>query len=161
MGALAEARVHLERTISLCASNETAVAAYRKFGLDDQVGAMLNLARNLLLLGYPDQSAAEAERAVVRARSLELPYTTAQAMGHAALAGLLMCDTDRVAAHVDSAISHSARHGLLVPEQQARFIKGALLAQTNAAGTGLDMMRAAMATGRNTVQGELKLYRTL
>jgi class 3 adenylate cyclase/tetratricopeptide (TPR) repeat protein len=161
MGALAEARAHLERTISLCAANDTAVVAYRKFGLDDQVGAMFNLARNLLLLGYPDQSAAEAERAVARARSLELPYTTAQAMGHAALVGLLMCDTDRVAAHVDGAISHSARHGLLVPEQQARFIKGALLAQTDAAETGLDMMRAAMATGRNTVQGELKLYRTL
>jgi predicted ATPase/class 3 adenylate cyclase len=161
MGALAEARVHLERTISLCAANETAVVAYRRFGLDDQVGAMLNLARTLLLLGYPDQSAAEAERAVARARSLELPYTAAQAMGHAALAGLLMCNTDRVAAHVDSAISHSERHGLLVPAQQARFIKGALLAQTDAAGTGLDMMRAAMATGRSTVQGELKLYRTL
>ncbi len=161
MGALAEARLHLERTISLCTTNGTAVAAYRKFGIDDQVGAMFNLARNLLLLGYPDQSAAQAERAVARARSLGLPYTTALAMGHAALVGVLMCDMDRVAACVDSAISHSARHGLLEPEQKARFMKGALLAQMGAPGTGIEIMREALAPGRNAVQGEVKLYRTL
>jgi class 3 adenylate cyclase/tetratricopeptide (TPR) repeat protein len=51
MGAFAEARVHLEQTLAICAANQKTLAAYRRFGTDDQVGALSFLASALLLLG--------------------------------------------------------------------------------------------------------------
>jgi predicted ATPase len=158
MGSLVEARMHLEQTIALCSANESSVATYRRFGIDDQVGAMFNLARTLLLLGYPDQSAGEAERAVARARSLALPFTTALALGHAALVGILTCDQRRVEVHTDAAISYSAHHSLPEPEQKARFLKGVLLAQTGNPKVGLEMMKTAMTDESNALQGD---YRSL
>ena len=58
MGAFVDARLHLERTLALCAANQETIAAYRRFGTDDQVMALSFLASTLLLLGYPEQSAA-------------------------------------------------------------------------------------------------------
>ena len=57
MGAFVDARLHLERTLALCAANQETIATYRRFGSDDQVMALSFLASTLLLLGYPEQSA--------------------------------------------------------------------------------------------------------
>src|SRR5262249_51150051 len=58
MGAFVESRAQLERTLELCAAHRETIAAYRRFGTDDEVMAQLFLASTLLLLGYPQQSAA-------------------------------------------------------------------------------------------------------
>jgi len=158
MGALADARHHLERTIVLCTANEETIAAYRKYGIDDQVGAMFNLARALLLLGYPDQSAAETERFVSRARTLSLPFTTALALSHAALVGVLSYDMRRVAAHVDDAIAYSVDHRLQEPQQKALFMKGALLAQSGHPQHGLSLMRTAMEAESKAAHGGQTQY---
>ena len=50
MGAFADARVHLERTIALCVTDQKATAGYRRFGMDDQVNAFAFLAPTLLIL---------------------------------------------------------------------------------------------------------------
>jgi class 3 adenylate cyclase/tetratricopeptide (TPR) repeat protein/ABC-type transport system involved in cytochrome c biogenesis ATPase subunit len=158
MGEFGDARRHLERTIALCAVNEGTIAAFRRFGIDDQVGAMFSLSRALLLLGYPDQSAAEAQRSVARARALGLPFTIALALSQEVLTGILSGDPRRATAHVDDTIAYCVKHGHLQPELKARFTKGALLVQDGEPANGFEMMRAAMTADRNAVQGHNTQY---
>lgn len=161
MGALVDARLYLERTIDLCAANEKAIGGYRGFGIDDRVSAMFNLSRALLLLGYPDRSAVEAEKAVSRARNLGFPFTTALALSHGVLNALLRGDLGWAAIHVDGAIANSVMHELRDTEQMARFVKGSLLAQNGDFKNGLDMMRKALAAQSKAVQGYHPLYFSL
>src|SRR6516225_400158 len=129
MGAFVEARVHLERTLDLCAANQETIAAYRRFGTDDQVNALSFLASTLLLLGYPEQSATAVGQAVSRAQAMGLAYSTALALSHVAFLGTIGCDPQRAAAYADEAIALSVEHGLASPDHRARFFRGALLAQ--------------------------------
>jgi predicted ATPase/class 3 adenylate cyclase len=159
MGNLADARLHLERTIAICAAHEEAVVAYRRFGMDDHTGACSYLASTLLLLGYPEQSEAAAARAVARARSLGLVFTLALSLGHAALLGTLGGNRQLAAAYAEEAIAYSEAHGLADPEQWARFAQGALWVQGGNPKEGLERMRkAAAAAERNADRTRRTLY---
>src|SRR5262249_40655883 len=85
MGAFADARHHLERTITLCTANRIIMVADRRFGFDDQVVALGFVTFTLLVLGYPEQCTAANGQAVALARAMGLPYTTANGFAHAAL----------------------------------------------------------------------------
>jgi len=149
MGAFVDARLHLERTLALCAANQETIVAYRRFGTDDQLGASLFLASTLLLLGYPEQSAAATGQAVSRARAIGLALPTALALSHVALDGTLGGDPQRAAAHADEAIAHSIEHGLADPAHRARFTQGALLAQSGDPQHGIELMRNAIAAAES------------
>jgi class 3 adenylate cyclase/predicted ATPase/ABC-type transport system involved in cytochrome c biogenesis ATPase subunit len=144
MGRLADARLHLERTMALCAANQETIVAYRRFGIDDQAGALSQLAFTLVLLGFPDQSAAAAGQAVARARSLGLVFTIALSLSHTALLGI-QCGNDQLAAYADEAAAYSAEHGLPDIEHQARFAQGSLLAHSGNPQRGIELMREAIA----------------
>jgi class 3 adenylate cyclase/predicted ATPase len=144
LGRFADARLHLERTLALCAANQETIVAYRRFGIDDQAGALAHISYPLAILGYPDQSAAAAEQAVSRARALGLVFTIAQSLSHAAMVGIL-CGNDRLTAYADEAVAYSRDHGLPTPEQWARFAQGALLAQGGQPQRGIALMRQALA----------------
>jgi predicted ATPase len=145
MGAFIDARHHLEQTIKLCAANPETISAYRRFGIDDQVMALSFLSFTLLILGYPEQSAATTGQAVSRARAMGLPYTTANALAHGALLGILGCDRGAATALADELLAHSVEHGLRWPQQRARFSQGALLAQSGDPEQGIEIMRRAIA----------------
>jgi class 3 adenylate cyclase len=112
MGAFVDARVHLERTLALCSANQDTIAAYRRFGTDDQVNAFSFLAPTLLLLGYPERSAAAAGQAVSRAQAMGLAYSTALALSHVAFLGTIGCDPQRAITYADEAVALSVEHGL-------------------------------------------------
>src|SRR5262245_3082388 len=159
MGAFVEARVHLERTLDLCAANQETIAAYRRFGTDDQVNALSFLAPTLLLLGYPEQSATAVGQAVSRAQAMGLAYSTALALSHVAFLGTIGCDPQRAAAHADEAIALSVEHGLASPGHRARFFRGALLAQNGDPQAGIELMRNAIAaTEGNAERNRRTLY---
>jgi class 3 adenylate cyclase/predicted ATPase len=159
MGAFVEARVHLERTLDLCAANQEAIAAYRRFGTDDRVNASSFLAVTLLLLGYPEQSATAVGQAVSRAQAIGLAYSTALALSHVAFLGTIGCDPRRAAAHADEAIALSVEHGLASPGHRARFFRGALLAQNGDPQAGIELMRNAIAaTEGNAERNRRTLY---
>jgi class 3 adenylate cyclase/tetratricopeptide (TPR) repeat protein len=145
MGAFVEARVHLERTLDLCAANPETIAAYRRFGTDDRVNALSFLAVTLLLLGYPEQSATAVGQAVSRAQAMGFAYSTALALSHVAFLGTIGCDPQRAATHADEAIALSVEHGLASPGHRARFFRGALLAQNGDPQAGIELMRNAIA----------------
>src|SRR5262245_35194481 len=159
MGAFVEARVHLERTLDLCAANQETIAAYRRFGTDDQVNALSFLAPTLLLLGYPEQSATAVGQAASRAQAMGLAYSTALALSHVAFLGTIGCDPQRAAAHADEAIALSVEHGLASPGHRARFFRGALLAQNGDPQAGIELMRNAIAaTEGNAERNRRTLY---
>ena len=159
MGAFVDARIHLERSLALCAANQETIATYRRFGTDDQVMALSFLASTLLPLGYPEQAAAAMEQAVSRARGLGLAFTTALALSHVAFLETLGSRSQQAAAHADEAIIHSVEHGFADPEQRARFFQGALLAQSGDTAQGIELMRNAVAAAeRNTARSRRTLY---
>jgi class 3 adenylate cyclase/predicted ATPase len=152
MGALVDARVHLERTLDLCAANQEAIAAYRRFGTDDQSNALSFLAPTLLLLGYPEQCVAAAGQAVSRAQATGHAYSTALALSHVAFLGTVGCDPERAAAYADEAIALSVEHGLTSPDHRARFFRGALLAQNGDPQRGIELMRNAIAAAEGNAE---------
>jgi hypothetical protein len=105
MGAFVDAHLHLERTLDLCAANQETITSYRRFGADDEVSALSALSRTLLILGYPEQAAAAAEKALARARKMGLAFTTALALDGEALLGALGADPKRAAVHADGRAS--------------------------------------------------------
>ena len=124
MGAFVDARVHLERTLALCATNPETIATYRRFGTDDQVNTLSFLASTLLLLGYPEQSAVAAEKAVSRARAIGLTFTTALALSHLAVLGTVGGDPRQALANADEAMAISVENEFASTDHRARFFRG-------------------------------------
>jgi len=152
MGAFVDARLHLEQALALCAANQETIAAYRRYGTDDQITALAFLASTLLLLGYPGQSAAVEEQAVSGAREIGLAFTISMTLSQVAFLGTLGGDPQRAAAHADEAIAHCAKHGLADPAHRARFTQGALLARSGDPQRGIELMRnAIVAAERRTM----------
>jgi class 3 adenylate cyclase/tetratricopeptide (TPR) repeat protein len=150
MGAFVDARLHLERTLEVCAAHQETITSYRKFGADDQVTASSSLSRTLLVLGYPEQAAAGAGQALTRARTMGLAFTTAFALDGEALLGALGADPERAAVHANEAMAHSIEHSFPDFEQRARFIQGALLAQSGDPRRGIVLMHSAIAATERT-----------
>jgi predicted ATPase/class 3 adenylate cyclase len=149
IGRFSEARQHLEQTLSICTANPETIAGYRKFGTDDQVQALSFLAFAVLMLGYPEQSAAAIAQAVSRAEALHMPYATALVLNHVALIGALRGDAQSVATEAKEAVVLCVEHGLASPARRARFFQGALSAQAGELEGGIELMRAAIAADEN------------
>jgi class 3 adenylate cyclase/tetratricopeptide (TPR) repeat protein len=145
MGAFVDARAHLERTLALCATNPETIATYRRFGVDDRVNALSFLASTLLFLGYPEQSAAAAQKAETGARAFGLAFTIALALSNIAVLGTIGGDPRRALANADEAIAISAENEFASAYQRARFFRGALLAQGGDPQLGNELMRKAVA----------------
>ena len=145
VGRFRDARLHLERALSICAANPAAMTSYRKFGTDDQANASSFLAVTLLLLGYPEQSAATIEKALSRARAMGMPFCTSLVLNQAALLGVLRGDVEDAATLAQEGVAVSVEHGLTSPEQRARFCHGALLARGGELEHGIKLMRAVIA----------------
>jgi predicted ATPase len=112
-----------------------------------------------LILGYPEKATAVAGKTLDRARALGLAFTTAFALDNEALLGILGADPQRAAAYADEALSHSVEYCLADFEQRARFVQGALLAQSGNPQQGIELMRSAIgAIERANTQNRRPLY---
>lgn len=158
IGAFVEARAHLERTLELCATNSEAVATYRSFGVDDQVQALTFLANTLLVLGYPEESAAAWERAETRARALGRAFTSALAFTSLSMLGTMGGDPQHALANADEAIALCVDNEFAT-ERRARFFRGALFARAGNPHLGLELMQNALASvERNFEKGRRTVY---
>jgi tetratricopeptide (TPR) repeat protein len=79
-----------------------------------------------------------------------LAFTTAFALDGEALLGALGANPQRAAAHADEAMAHSIEHSLADYERRARFIQGALLAQSGDPQHGIELMHSAIAAIERT-----------
>ena len=150
MGAFNDARVHLERALQFCTTNQETITSYRRFGADDEVTALSALSRTLWILGYPQQAADAAERALSRARTLGLVFTTAFALDGQALLGVLGADLKTAATRADEVMALSIEHSLADYEQRAQFAQGALLARGGDPRSGIELMRSSIAAIERT-----------
>jgi predicted ATPase/class 3 adenylate cyclase len=157
-GAFVEARAHLERTLELCATNSEAVTTYRRFGVDDQVYTLTFLAITLLVLGYPEQSAAVGKRAEVRARALGRALTSALAFTNLAALGTMGGDPQHALSNADEAIALCVDNEFAT-ERRARFFRGALFARAGNPKLGLELMQNALASvERNSEKGRRTVF---
>jgi predicted ATPase len=150
MGAFVDARSHLEQTIEICAANEQTITTYRKFGSDDQVIAWSMLSRTLWILGYLEKATALGEKAVARARSLGLPFTTGHALEGEALLGVLGADLGRAAVLANESLNHNIKHSLTDIKHRTLFMHGALLAKRGDVQQGIEVMQSANAAIERT-----------
>ena len=150
LGAFTDARSHLERTLQVYAANRQTITSYKGFGADDEVVALSALARTLWILGYPDQAVTAVRQSLANARSTGFAFTIALALDSEALLGALGADLPDLASHVHEAMVHSIEHALAEYEHRARFMQGALLAQTGDPQNGLELMRSAVAAIEGT-----------
>ena len=150
MGAFVDARSHLEQSIEICAANEETITSYRRFGVDDRVLAWSVLSRTLWILGYPQKATALGEKAVARARSLGLPFTTSHALDGEALLEVLGADLGSAGVRASEALNHSTKHGLSDLKQRALFMHGAMLAKRGDLQEGIELMQSAIAAIERT-----------
>ena len=112
-----------------------------------------------MLLGYPEQSAAAAEKAETRARAIGRTFTTALALTNMAVLGTIGGDLRRSLAYADEAISLSVDNEFAGLDRRARFFRGSLLARAGDLQLGLELMRNALAEADfNTERNRRTLY---
>src|SRR5215471_11991174 len=150
MGAFVDARSHLEQSIEICAANEETITSYRRFGVDDRVLAWSVLSRTLWILGYPQKATALGEKAVARARSLGLPFTTSHALDGEALLEVLGADLGSAGVRASEALNHSIKHSLTDIKHRTLFMHGALLAKRGDVQQGIEVMQSANAAIERT-----------
>jgi tetratricopeptide (TPR) repeat protein len=158
MGIFVEARAHQERTLALCATNPETIATYRRFGVDDQVNTLSFLASTLLLLGYPQQSAAAVEKAGTRARAIGRPFTTALALTNLAILGTIGGDPKQALAHADEAIALSVDNEFASLDRRARFFRGSLIARAGDFQAGIELLQSALAAADSTLSITAALF---
>jgi len=124
-----------------------------------QVNTLSFLASTLLFLGYPEQSAAAAEKAETRARAIGRAFTSALGFTNMAALGIIGGDPRRALALADEAIALSVENEFASPNRRARFFRGSLIAQAGDVQVGIDLMRSAVAAAdSNSERNRRTLY---
>jgi predicted ATPase len=150
-GAFVEARSHLQRTLDPSTPSSDNTPSNSQ---NHDITATSYLAWTLWLLGYPEQAAAAAKQAVVRARGTgHVPLTAFVSFAEVFLATAFGTDREPVSAHADEAIAYCFEHGVTTFGHWARFCQGVILARRGDARIGIEVMRGAMeAAGQNNAK---------
>jgi class 3 adenylate cyclase/predicted ATPase len=143
-GAFVEARSHLERTLELRAP-ATASGTATRLSQNQDITALSYLAWTLWPLGYPEQAAAAAKQAVLRARSTgHVPLTAFVSSVELFLATVFGAEREPLAADADEVVAYCVEHGVKFYELWARFCQGVALARRGPLERGIEVMRGAM-----------------
>ncbi len=122
-----------------------------RYGVDQNVGARVMLARSLWLLGFPDQAMQVAQASVDEAAEIGHANSTCLAVADGAcLVAVWIGDvaaSDRFAAML---ADYAERHTLGVWRTYSSAMRGRVLAQNGAAPEGIALLRAALHDLRDT-----------
>jgi predicted ATPase len=149
-GDQAEARDHVERVLA-----RYVAPAHRshtvRFQYDNQVLALVTLARVLWLQGFPDQAMQTAQSSVDQARAIGHSMSVCNALAHAACPIALFVGDLSAAQHaVAMLLDESAKNGLILWQVRGRCLNGAVQIKQGDPAEGLRMIRAALAELRQT-----------
>jgi len=143
-GEFVDARRHLERSIELSPPAGAGSKSERGRHNHD-ITALSYLAWTLWPLGFPDQAAAAAHQAALRAReSGHVPLIAFVTFGEVFLATALGATDAPISASADEAIAYCVEHGVTAYELWARFCLGITVARRGEPQRGIEVMRAAM-----------------
>src|ERR1700730_16111589 len=105
MGEFADAGPHLERTVALYAPGQANTTDLR-YSQDHAVWSLAILALVLWPLGYPDQAAAAATKALSWARDIGHTMTTGFALSFGSVLNGFRADLEREGAYSDEAAAY-------------------------------------------------------
>ena len=142
LGALIDARRHLQSALDLCAAAQASTASPP--GWDGHVLTQTYLARALWPLGYPEQAVIANERALTRARSLRQPMSVAAALWTETILKLWEADPEQASTGADRLLAHCTEYGIGHYAPLARFGKGTFLARFGNARQAIDVLRAVV-----------------
>jgi predicted ATPase/DNA-binding winged helix-turn-helix (wHTH) protein len=143
LGALPQAREHLERNITRYDANKHDTHIFL-YGQDPGVVSLAQNARTLCLLGYLDQAVQQAEAAITLAKKIEHPYSLALAQYHAAMVHHARRDVQRTRATVEASVALSPEHGLPYWLSLMQVLKGWTFAHQGDYETGIHMMQQGL-----------------
>jgi len=149
LGELREARVHLERGVSLYNQQHHAKHIFR-YGQDPGVVCLSHLARTLTLSGYTERAQARLDDALALARHIGHPYSLALVYYHAAVVHLSRRDWSRAEDFVKATIALSTEHEFSYWLSSAQVLDGWLLTRQERLKEGLEYMQQGLAAYRAT-----------
>jgi predicted ATPase len=118
---------------------------YRYTGHDPGVCCRSYSARNLWLLGYPDQAIARGKEATALAVRLSHPLTRVLAQQTLGYVHLLRREPDAARRWLEQSIEQSKEFGFQLSLSECRFLLGWALAQQGHSADGIAVMRDALA----------------
>jgi predicted ATPase len=141
---------HAQRSLQLPMAEDRRAQTAR-YGVDQKVGALVQLARSLWLLGFPDQAMQVAQVSIDEAVDIGHANSTCLAVADGAcLVAVWIGDvaaSDRFAAML---ADYAERHTLGVWRTYSSAMRGRVLAQNGAASEGIALLRAALHDLRDT-----------
>jgi tetratricopeptide (TPR) repeat protein len=130
LGRLTQARAHLEKSIALHQPDQPQAPI---FDQSSNAKAVVNLAFDLWILGYPDQSRRRIEESLRLAEAESDPYITAHNHLFAAIVYDFMRDTHEMQRCAEATMSQSAKQGLFYWRAAGAIIYNAALVRQGTA----------------------------
>jgi predicted ATPase len=143
------ALAHVETAASLHRPEEHRDSAFH-YGQDIGVSAFVVLSWTLWHLGYAEQSARAADRAVAYSRELGHPHTFAYALGLAGLAAVFARNVATACAYGNDCVALASEHGFPYWAARGRILHGWADAQKGEATTGIARIRDGLAADEAT-----------
>ena len=150
LGDQAGTREYAERGLQLPIADDHRAQTAR-YGVDQNVGTLVLLARSLWLLGFPDQAMQVAQASVDKAAEVGHANSTCLAVADGACVVAVwigdVAASDRFAAML---ADYAERHTLGVWRTYSSAMRGRVLAQNGGAAEGIALLRAALNDLRDT-----------
>jgi len=158
LGELTAAQTHAERGIALYNPQQHSHLAFLYGGHDPGVCGRNHAARQLWLLGYPDQALQRSQEALALGRELSHAYTLAQALFWDAWVHQRRGEIQATQERIEAYLSIGTEHGFSRLAAQATIVRGWLLVQQGQVEEGIVQMRPAMAGHGVTLLGRDRSY---
>jgi tetratricopeptide (TPR) repeat protein len=144
MGAFVDSRRHLERTQELAATDKDDTIDSR-FSHNNSIAALSYLSWTLWPLGYPEQAAAAAKEAVLRARRTDhVPLTAYVLFIEAFLGTAFGAEGKSLTTRADDAVAYCVEHRVTAYEHWARFCQAIAYEGSDDPRNAIETMRDAM-----------------
>jgi tetratricopeptide (TPR) repeat protein len=150
LGELAEARAHLEQSLTLYDPQQHQHRSFLQAGEDLHVFCLARLANILWYLGYPDQALRRGREALARARERSSPYSLAVTLTF--VAGLHQRRREAHRAHelVEAAVALASEQGFAYWLAQAASLRGWALVAQGQGEVGIGLIRQGLTAERAT-----------
>jgi predicted ATPase/DNA-binding winged helix-turn-helix (wHTH) protein len=143
------ARTRAERSLAAPLPADRSMHTIR-YGVDQRVGTLVQLARTLWVQGFPDQAMDAAEAALHEANAVGHANSVCLALADGAcIVAMLSGDLGTAARFAALLSEHADRHALGVWRTYSRALRGRLLIEANPLG-GAALLRSALADLRGT-----------
>jgi predicted ATPase/DNA-binding winged helix-turn-helix (wHTH) protein len=131
-----------------------------RYGIDQRVGALVQLSRILWLQGFPEQATQAAQASVDEAAAVGHANSMCLALADGACIVTLLCgDLDAAGRFAVMLTEHADKHDLGVWRIYGRAVRGRVLARDGRVSDGLALLRSALADVRKTpLDMRLQLY---